>query len=98
MTRQDTIPANQKVGLKLTAKERQLLDQELILEYEEVIHGTPTGDPVMLTLDEWEDLNGYIAAQANHTDDTKVQKKLDAFFERIQKLIDKYTEEEHPKG
>jgi hypothetical protein len=32
MTRQETIPLDQKVGLKLTAAERKLLDQELILE------------------------------------------------------------------
>jgi hypothetical protein len=63
-----------------------------------VIHGTPTGDPVMLTLDEWEDLNGYIVAQSNHTKDTKVQKKLDSILERIQNLIDKYTEGEPPQS
>jgi hypothetical protein len=98
MARQYTIPLDQKVGLKLTATERKLLDQQLILEYEEVIHGTPTGDPVMLTLDDWDDLNGYIAAQANHTEDMKVERKLDKIFGRIQNLIDKNTEEEPPQS
>jgi hypothetical protein len=98
MARHETIPLDQKVGIKLTATERKLLDQELILEYKEVIHGTPIGDPVMLTLDEWEDLNGYIAAQANHTEDMKVERKLDKIFGRIQNLIDKNTEEESPQS
>ena len=44
----------------------------------------------MLTLHDLEDLNGHIAAIANHCEDKKLQKKLDSIFQTIQKVEDKY--------
>jgi hypothetical protein len=48
----------------------------------------------MMTLDELDDFSGYIAAEANHCDNSKKQKKLDAVFEKALKLLDTYTDEE----
>ena len=56
-------------------------------EYEEVIRDSPTDKPIMLTLDQWDDLGGHIAAEANHTRDRKLQRKLDAIFSKIEKLL-----------
>jgi len=36
-----------------------------------------------------EELIGYIAAEANHTDDKKIAKKLDKLFERLSRILDK---------
>jgi len=39
-----------------------------------------------------EELIGYIAAEANHTDDKKIGKKLDRVFERLSRILDKSIE------
>ena len=90
------IQPGEKVALKLTAKERMLvlecvnfLDDNCLL----VIAGTPASKPVMMTLDEIDDLSGYVAAEANHCADKKRQKKLDTVFEKAQDLLDRYTDE-----
>ena len=46
------------------------------------------------TLDELDELQGYVAAAANHTGSRKLQRTLDAVFDKIQKLLDTYTDEE----
>jgi hypothetical protein len=94
------IKPNAKVGLKLTAAERKLiLDKVMCLNgnYEEIIHATPTSKPILLTLEEWEDFGGYIAAEANHADDEKLEMKLDNIFNKVQKILDSHTDEEPPK-
>ncbi len=93
------IEPGSKVGLKLTAAERKLLLDLTCLDdnYAQVIRNTPTAEPVQFTLDDWEDFGGYIAAEANHTENTKLGKKLDAIFDKIQKILDTYTDEEPPK-
>ncbi len=52
----------------------------------------------MLTLDDLDDLGGYVAAEANHTTDKKLRKKLDAIFFRIQGMLETHTIEEPPKS
>jgi hypothetical protein len=51
----------------------------------------------MITLDDLDDFGGYVAAEANHCKDKPKAKKLDAIFEKIQGLLDKFTDEEPPK-
>ena len=36
-----------------------------------------------------EELIGYIAAEANHTNDKKMERKLDKLFERLTRILDK---------
>ena len=94
------IQPGEKVPLKLTAAERKLvLDDVTCLDtgYEQIIRDAPSGKPVMMTLDDLDDFGGYIAAESNHCDDRKKQKKLDAIFEKIQSLLETYTDEESPQ-
>jgi hypothetical protein len=93
------IRPGEKVPLKLTATERKLIDELLCLDqdHEKLIQDTPSGEPVMMTLDDLDDFGGYIAAEANHCDDKKKEKKLDAIFEKTQKLLEKYTDDEPPE-
>ncbi len=93
------IKPNDKVGLRLTLVERKLILEDPIQIHDELadpIRATPPGTPVQFTLDELEDLGGYIAAEANHTKDKKLQKKLDAIFKKIQNQLDAHTDEEPP--
>lgn len=100
MDRRKQIKPGTKVGLKLTAAERKLLLDDLIVlddSYAQAIRETPTDQPVQFTLDEWEDFGGYIAAEANHTENKKLGKKLDAIFNKVQKILDTHTDEEPPE-
>jgi hypothetical protein len=45
-----------------------------------------------------EDLIGFIAAEANHTDDKKSGKKLDRLFERLSRILDKEIDNGGWKG
>ena len=72
--------SHDRIGLKLTQAERSLLLEGLTLlpsVYEEAVNGTPAKEPVMLKLDDLDELGGYIAAAANHTQDKKKGKKLE---------------------
>lgn len=94
------IQPGEKVPFKLTATERKLVLEDLLCldqESEQIIRDTPAGKPVMLTLDDLEDFSGYIAAEANHCDDSKKQQKLDTVFEKLQSVMDRYTDQEPPQ-
>jgi len=41
---------------------------------------------------ELEELIGYIAAEANHTDDKKIQKRLDRLYERLDTILEEELE------
>ena len=45
------------------------------------------------TLDELDELAGYVAAEANHAKNRQMQKELDRIFDRISGLLEAYTEE-----
>jgi hypothetical protein len=87
-----------KVGFRLTAKERKLILKLACRddEYEKIVRGTPKGKPIPLTLDQWDDFACYIAAKANHTGRKKRQKKLDAIFAVVEKILNVFTDEEPP--
>jgi len=48
----------------------------------------------MLTLDEVEELQGCVAAEANHTEDRKYQAAMDRICERAETLLDRHTDQE----
>ncbi len=100
MSARKHIQPGTKIGLKLTAVERKLILNDLMSlddNYIQVVRDTPADQPVQFTLDEWDDFGGYIAAEANHTEDKKLGKKLDTIFNKVQKILDTYTDEEPPK-
>lgn len=90
------IQPTETVPLKLTDAERKLvLNEVLCLDqgYLDTIQSTPAGKPVMMTLTDLDDFGGYIAAEANHCENPRKEKKLDAIFEKIQKLLERYTDD-----
>ena len=94
------IQPGEKVPLKLTVTEWKLILEDLMCldqEHEQIVRETPTGKPVMMTLDDLDDFGGHIAAEANHCDDKKKEKKLDTVFEKVQRLLATYTDEEPPR-
>jgi len=100
MTTKKYIQPGEKVPLKLTAAERKLILDALIvvgMEYEELLRNTPANQPLLMTLEALEDFAGYIAAEANHCDNSRQQDKLDRIFLKIQKVLDHFTDEEPPQ-
>ncbi len=99
--RKKCIDKNEKFGLRLTVAERKLILEDPIHVHDELavpIRATPTGALVLLTVDQLEDLGGHVAAEANHTTDKKLRKKLDAIFSKIQGLLATHADEEPPKS
>lgn len=47
-----------------------------------------------LSLDDIEEIQGYVAAEANHTNNAKVRHRLDKLFDKFQKLLDQYDDQE----
>ena len=97
VARKKRIQPDEKLPLKLTATERKLVLEGLLCldeELEQIVTGTPAGQPVRMTLDDLEDFGGYIAAEANHCEDKAKRRKLDAIFDKIQGLLDTFTDVE----
>jgi len=47
-----------------------------------------------LSLDDIEDVQGYIAAEANHTRNAKLRQRLEKLFDKFQKYLDQYSDQE----
>ena len=93
--RKKRIQPGEKVSLKLTATERKLILQDLMCldrNSEQIVRSTPTGKPVMMTLNDLDELGGYITAEANHCDDKNVQRRLDKLFDRLQEELESYDD------
>lgn len=96
MSKRKHIQPGEEVPLKLTATERKLMLENVLFidaKHEALIRETPDDDPLMITLDDCDDFSGYIAAEANHCSDKKLQKKLDAVLRKVHAVLDNYTDE-----
>ena len=47
---------------------------------------------VKLTLDDLDEVLGYIAAESNHTEDAKLQRDLDSLYKRLRKTMESYDD------
>ena len=63
----------------------------------EPIRAAATRAPILLTLDDLEDLGSHVTAAANHAKDEKLRKKLDAIFAKIDDLMETHSDEERSK-
>ena len=90
-----SIQPGEPVPLKLTVTERKALLDLACLdeECEAAIQDTSTGKAVMMSLEDLENLADYLAAEANHTKDAKLQKKLDGICNKIERVLDTYDDE-----
>lgn len=79
----------------LTLRERDLIRDETFCDPDfakcAVVEGT--GNRVELSLDEIEDIQGYVAAEANNGKNSKRRKELDRLFDKLQVFLDAYDEQ-----
>lgn len=103
MARETRIAPDQRVEVSFSARER-----DLILEYsmgdEEVIRFLRVAETrdgqilAKLTLDDLDELIGYIAAEANHTSSRRLEKELHALFGRLQDEMQSYDDGQWPNA
>lgn len=89
------IPYGTKLPVKLTLRERDLIREETFCDPNfakfAVVEGK--GIRVDMSLDYIEDIQGYVAAEANHTKNKKLQKELDRLFDKLQVFLDNYDDQ-----
>ena len=89
------IPYGAKIPVKLTNRQRDLIRDRIFCNPDfarlAVVDGR--GIRVDLSLDDIEEIQGYVAAEANHCDDRKFKKELDALFAKFQKFLDSYDDQ-----
>lgn len=92
------IRPDEMVPLRLTGHERELILQHTFAgdELTARLRIAPTsGRPAIygFNLDDLDDLAGHVAAEANHAKDKKMQKRLQALYNRIATLLGSHTDE-----
>lgn len=79
----------------LTLRERDIIRDETFCDPDfakcAVVDGT--GIRVDLSLDDIEEIQGYVAAEANHTNNSKRRKELDRLFDKLQVFLDTYDDQ-----
>ena len=93
------ISPTDRVSLKLSDRERALIIENTFapdyltrrLRLAVVGEKHP---PVAFTLDEWEELHGYVAAEANHCRVRKLERALYRICERIQGILETHTDQD----
>ena len=90
------IPYGTKLPVRLSLRERDLIRDQTYYNpaFANIAVADSTGIRVELSLDEIEEIQGYVAAEANHCDDGKLEKELDALFDKFQKFLDSYDDQE----
>lgn len=90
---------DEKVPLKLSARECELILEHTFVDDEltaplRIAPASGKTPVYSFTLDDLEELMGYVAAEANHAKDNKLRKELDRLFERMQTVLESYTDED----
>lgn len=92
------MPGDETVPLKLSARERELILKHTFADDELTgpLRVAPTSReaPVYyFPLDDLEALAGYVAAEANHAKDKKLQKELHRLFARMEAVLESHPDE-----
>jgi len=96
MNRRKKISENTRVPVELTAPHRQLILEQTFAGEELLapLRALPeTGSQVAhYTLYDLEELQGFIAAEANHTSDRRLENALSALHAHLQHEMEKYDD------
>jgi len=90
------IPYGTKLPVKLTLRERDLILDETFCDPRVLKIAVVSGRRITVewSLDDIEDVQGYVAAEANHTKNGKLQEELDKLFDRLQVYLDSYDDQD----
>jgi len=91
------IKPHERVPIRFTARERTLvLDHTFaggeVIELLEAAREAQGKHVVRYTLDDLDELLGYVAADANHSGSKKLQAELDTLYDRLQTAMQSYDD------
>ena len=83
------------ISIRFTIEERNLILNQTFAgdDLSERLHEAKAAGnniKVTYTLDELDDLAGFIAAEANHAEDKKLKKKLESLYDKISDIENQY--------
>jgi hypothetical protein len=89
------IPQGTKIPVILTLKERDIIRDKTFCDPDFGKLGIVESKNIrlMMSLDDIEDVQGYVASEANHTDNKTPQKQLDRIFQKFQVFLDRYDDQ-----
>jgi hypothetical protein len=92
-------PPGEKIPLKLSHRECELILEHTLADDEltaplRVAPASNKASVYSYTLDDLEELAGYVAAEANHTRNKKLQKELDCLFALMETVLESYSDED----
>ncbi len=95
MRERKSLTREEKIDLAITYFERDLMLKEMVIDQElvDLLEGAKEEDEnylIRVTLDDLDHLLGFVAAEANHTEDPMLQAALDALNERLSAIEDEY--------
>jgi hypothetical protein len=97
MPQRKLIESGSRVPVRLNPRDRELICDHTLADPEltgrlnlAAVDGKHL--VVQYTLQDLEELIGYVAAEANHTPSRKLQSELDRLFLRLQAVLDTYDE------
>jgi hypothetical protein len=90
------IPYGTKLPVIMTLKERDIVRDKTLGDPIFGNIGIVEGNNIklMMSLDDIEDVQGYVAAEANHTENKVLQKQLDRIFDKLQVFLDQYDDQQ----
>ncbi len=96
MKKRKKIPYGTKLPVTLTLRERDLIRDETFCYADFARFAVVEGKAIRvdLSLDDIEEIQGYVAAEANHTQNKKLQKELDQLFGKLQLYLDTYDDQD----
>ena len=100
MMKRNKIPYGTKLPVKLTLRERDILCDETFCDprYVQLAVIVGKGIQVDLSLDVIEDIQGYVAAAANHTENSKLEQELDRLSDKLQGFLDAYDDQDQEES
>ena len=94
--RRKRIEYGQAVEIRFSRAERALLEEHTFMDedYTKRLEPADKGKTLVghYSLDDLEDMIGYIAAEANHATDKNLQRKLQSLFSRFQDEMESYDD------
>jgi hypothetical protein len=97
MSRRKKIEQGEKVEIAFTPRDRELVLRHTLAGPEvarplTMSRRTDGRHVVRYTLDDIDDLLGFIAAEANHTKDRKLQRELRGLYDRLRAEMERYDD------
>jgi len=85
-----------KIEIKFTIQERDLIIEHTFADLEltkrlEIAEMKGKCLIAEYSIHDLDDLIGFVAAEANHADDKKIEKKLDKLYDKLNSVLEKYA-------